>query len=288
MKYRAHVKPTTDSETISIFEVLDGIKSDPKAYQNRTYYSLWYLTPMYAKPGARTPHFAFCPKAVRNSNEPAGGESIEHATTKHIILKNKCLNLKRAGKEGIIRFSDIKMEKPFGNRDYIGDLYAKLESDENNVLELKAGDWISIEIYKSHATTVYKEAYYRKENIAAIEIQYYNAIKFDGSGERLDKRIAGWLKVPLHFKRLHNPYYKSFYKKPSPALMNSAKENTEEQPARGGNNSTGSGISPSLTTQRVIEHKMKSILTPDNKVKKTEPGPSLLKRILRLLGLEFS
>lgn len=286
MKYRAHIAPSPDSETILIFDVVDGLKSDPKFYENRIYYSLWYFTPMYAKPGAKTPHFAFCPKASHHPNESVGGESIEHATTKHIILRNKQLNLRRAGKEGIVRFSEISMEKPFGNIDYIGDIYAKLESDENNVLELKKGDWISIEIYKSHKTSKYKEAYYRKENIAAIEITYYNEIKFDGNRERLDKRIEGWLKIPLHFKRLHNPYYMSFYKTPSPTVANNNKEKEiiEIHPTSIDCSTVESVVLPPAIIEPSTKENANTNLNSPETEKSSEEKTSMLKWFFNLLG----
>lgn len=288
MKYRAHIAPSTDSEVITIFDVLDRLKSDPKGYEKRIYYSLWYLSPMFAKPRAKTPHFVFRTKADRHPNEPVGGESIEHATTKNLIYKNKYLNLKWAGKEGIVRFSEIAMEHPFGEGEHKGeyraDLYAKLESDENNVLELKDGDWIAIEIHKSNKATVYKEAYYRKENIAAIEITYYDAIQFDGSSERLDKRIAGWLKIPLYFKRLHNPYYKSLYKKNSPILANNTIEK-EVMPPLVENVPTNPQYSS--IPEPIVEYEMNII--SDSPINENKPVPklSILRRVLRLLGIKL-
>ncbi len=285
MKYRAHIAPSPDSEVVTIFDVLDRLKSDPKGYEKRIYYSLWYLSPMFAKPRAKTPHFVFRTKADRHPNEPVGGESIEHSTTKQIIFKNKYLNLKRSDKEGIVRFSEIRMEHPFGEGEfkgeYRGDLYAKMESDENNVLGLKDGDWIAIEIHKSHKTTIYKEAYYRKENIAAIEIKYYDAIQFDGSSERLDKRIAGWLKIPLYFKRLHNPYYK----KNSPILANNAIGKEVQQPLV---ESAPANPQPSSSIPKpVVEYKMNIISDYSVNEKKPVPKLSILRRVLRLLGIKI-
>lgn len=288
MKTEAHISKSLDSGTISISQVIKRMKSNPKEYENRTYYSLWYLTPMYARTDVKTPHFAFYSNDDCHPGESGGGESIEHLTTKEIIARNKCLKLRRANREGIVRFSEIRTEHPFGKRDYIGDLYGKLESDENNVLELKIDDWVSIEIFKSHKTTPYKIAYYRKENIAAIEIEFYNTIKFEGSRERLEKRIAGWLNIPLPYKRLHNPYYKSFYEKTSPVIDNKPKEETEPQPALVERNFVEPEIPLPLIIRKEIESRVNVVSASSETGKNQKPKLSLLKRFLRLLGIEFS
>lgn len=226
MKYLAHVENSLDSDIISIYEVLDGLKKSPKEFEKKRYYSLWHLTPMTPKAGLhKKPHFAFLKGSAPSYSESQGGESIEHAITKHIIYKSKKINLKFTVNgcqvENQITFSEIKVEHHFDNNDYIADLYGKIESNHGNLFNLKPNDWLVIEICVSHKVTKYKQAYYRLKNIAAIEIKLYDKIKFEDSRERLDKRITGWLNLFLYFKPLHNPNYKEICKQDNVEMVKS-------------------------------------------------------------------
>ena len=216
MKYLAHVAPSLTSDIICIHDVAKDIKSNPKESESKRYYSLWYLTPMTARIGKQNkPHFAFIKGSNPAPSEIEGGESIEHDMTKHEIFKTKSLYLKHNydRKEdiiGLITFSEIKIEYRFDNGKYIADLYAKIESDEKNILKLNK-HWIVIEIFKSNKSSKFKEAYYRKKNIAAIEIKLWDKIQFKDNTELLKKQISGWLKKPNYFHWINDPNYKMRY-----------------------------------------------------------------------------
>lgn len=62
MKYLAHIENKIESEIISIYDVIKGLNGEnPCEWEERTYFSLWYSTPMIAKANTskRKPHFAF-------------------------------------------------------------------------------------------------------------------------------------------------------------------------------------------------------------------------------------
>lgn len=216
MKYLAHTAAALDSPIISIYEVIDGVKNNPKQFEKQKYYSLWYLTPMFPKVGkSKAPHFAFKQGYGTGSTEDSSGESIEHSITKYIIYEQKYLQLKynydrKEDIKGCIKFKDIKVEFRFNNGDYISDIYAQIEKD--TILGLSKNDWLAIEILKTHKVSKYKTAFYQSQKIPAIEIKYYDEIRFENNKELLQKQIKGWLtKTHLYFKWLHNPRYKEIY-----------------------------------------------------------------------------
>lgn len=60
MKYLAHIDKSLDSNIVSIYDVAMDIKDNPKECEEKRYYSLWYLTPMFPKIGEqKKSHFAF-------------------------------------------------------------------------------------------------------------------------------------------------------------------------------------------------------------------------------------
>ena len=80
MKYLAHIENNLESRIISIYDVIRGLNGNrPQEWEGRTYYSLWYNTPMIARVGSNKmkPHFAFKSGFGGNENS-GGGESIEH------------------------------------------------------------------------------------------------------------------------------------------------------------------------------------------------------------------
>ncbi|CAM1334868.1 hypothetical protein [Tenacibaculum aestuariivivum] len=84
MKFRAHIENSVKSEIITIKKVIDGMNSkNPKKWEKRTYYSLTYLTPMYAKPNGKIirPYFYF-KKGLDGNEKSGGGESLEHKLAK--------------------------------------------------------------------------------------------------------------------------------------------------------------------------------------------------------------
>lgn len=235
MKYLAHTSAKPDGPIISIYDVIKGIKENPKLFEKQEYYSLWYLTPMIPKLGKTiAPHFAFKQGCCINSTEGSGGESIEHAITKYIIYEQKILHLKhnydRAGDvKGYLKFREVKVEYRFDSGSYIADIYAQIEED--TILGLKADDWVAIEIHKTHKVSKYKTEFYRSKSIPAIEFEYFDQIKFENSKEILQKQIKGWLtKTNLYFKWLHNPNYKEIYKKNSVAKQDAVLKRDLENP----------------------------------------------------------
>lgn len=217
MKYLAHTEPSLDSPIISIYEVINGIKESPKQFEKQQYYSLWYLTPMTSKIGkSKAPHFAFKQGFNPVQSEKDSGESIEHSIAKYVIYEQKTLLLKHnynstGDTKGRIIFKDVRVEYRFDNGDYIADIYAQIEGDL--ILGLNNNDWLAIEIFKTNNSSKYKTAFYRSKNIAAIEIKYFDKIKFENNKDLLQKQIQGWLtKTHLYFKWLHNPNYKQVFK----------------------------------------------------------------------------
>lgn len=220
MKYLAHTKLSLDSPIISIYDVINGIKETPKLFEKQQYYSLWYLTPMTSKIGkSKAPHFAFKQGFNPARSEKDSGESVEHSIAKYVIYEQKTLLLKHnynntEDTKGRIKFKDVRVEHRFDNGDYITDIYAQIEDD--SILGLNNNDWLAIEIYKTNNSSKYKTAFYRSKNIAAIEVKYFDKIKFENSKDLLQKQIQGWLtKTHLYFKWLHNPNYKQVVKSES-------------------------------------------------------------------------
>lgn len=220
MKYLAHTEPSLDSPIISIYDVINGIKKTPKLFEKQQYYSLWYLTPMTSKIGnSKAPHFAFKQGFNSEQFEKGSGESIEHSIAKYVIYEQKTLLLKHNytstdDTKGIIKFKDVRVEYRFDNGDYIADIYAQIEND--SILGLDNNAWLAIEIFKTNNSSKYKMSFYRSKNIAAIEIKYFDKIKFENNKDLLQKQIQGWLtKTYLYFKWLHNPNYKQVYKNES-------------------------------------------------------------------------
>jgi|GEM_PF-6181276 len=226
MKYLAHVSNNLDSEVISIYDVIKKLKEDTSYKEGITYYSLWYLTPMIAKVNSstgRAPHFAF-KKGYGGNENSGGGEGLEHALAKKIIYDNKFLKIAIGKSIDELSFSDIIIEKEFENRKYIADLYVRIENE--NLFELPKDSWLAVELCYKNKVKISKKAYYRKHNIAAIEIKINNEIKYEGNMQYLNRRLNGYFTNIKNATWLHNPNYKQYY------LRNKEKEKAQEnQPA---------------------------------------------------------
>lgn len=221
MKYRAHTQPSLNSEIIYIHDVIKQISIDPKRKEHENkYYSLWYLTPMVARcKGRKTPHFAYWPGSNPNPKESTSGMSLEHSTVQRWIEKNKKISLRRnqLGQitYGCIAFSEVMSEYQFKNSEngeieYIADIYGKIEQD--SILGLTPGTNLIIEIAKTNKVSKYKEAYYQKHNIAAIEISIWEKVKFNTDKKDtisaindLDSIVNNWLNKGAQFKWVQNP-----------------------------------------------------------------------------------
>lgn len=207
MKYLARLENNLNSEIVSIFDVKNGLNSKfPQIWENREYYSLWYLTPMKAvvNTKAKASHFAF--KNGGGGNENSGtGESIEHQISKKIIYDKKSLKLKIGKIQDTLMFSEIFIEKSFENGLFITDIYAKIE--KNNKFELPVDSFLIIEIHKTNKVTKTKQQFFRDNNYAAIEIDLYKEIKFDNDLDKLHRQLSGYFDKERYARTLHDPNY---------------------------------------------------------------------------------
>lgn len=207
MKYLAHLENKLESKIVSIYEVKNGLNSNkPQLWENREYYSLWFLTPMKAvvNTSIRAPHFSF--KNGRGGNENSGtGESIEHQLAKKIIYDKKALTIKIGKIEDTIKFSEIFIEKPFDNGLYKADLFARIEN--TNKFDFAPNSYLIIEIQKTHKVSKTKQQFFRDKNIAAIEIELFDKIKYEDDLEKLQRQLSGYFEKPRYAKTLHDPFY---------------------------------------------------------------------------------
>lgn len=209
MKYLAHLENNLKSKIISIYDVIKGLNGEnPIEWEGKTYYSLWYNTPMIAKVNSnkQKPHFAF-KKGYGGNENSGGGESIEHQLSKKIISDLKVLNIKIGETEGQIKFSEIIIEQPFENGKYKADLYCKI-SNENN-FNFPVNSMIIIELHLTNKVKKSKEKFYRNNNLTAIEINIWKEIKFEGDIEKLQRQLNGYFQKQRFAKRLHDPNWKS-------------------------------------------------------------------------------
>lgn len=213
MKYLAHLENNRESRIVSIYDVIKGLNGEnPIEWEERTYYSLWYNTPMVAKVNSskRKPHFAF-KKGFGGNENSGGGESIEHQLSKKIISDLKVLNLKIGEIEGELKFSEIIIEQPFENGKYSADLFCKI-SEENN-FNFPVNSMIVIELHLSNKVKKSKEKFYRDHNITSIEINIWKEIKFAGDIEKLLRQLKGYFQKQRFAKRLHDPNWKNIIHK---------------------------------------------------------------------------
>jgi len=208
MKYLARLEKDQQSKIISIYHVIRGLNGEnPSQWERRTYYSLWKLNPMIAKvySNKQNPHFAF-KKGFGGNENSGGGESIEHQLSKEIISDLKTIHIKMGEISGKLYFSEILIEKPFENGKYEADLYCKI-SNENN-FNFPIGSMLVIEFHKTNRVKKSKEKFYRDHNLAAIEIDVWDKIKFQGNIEKLQNQLKGYFQKPRFAKRLHDPNWK--------------------------------------------------------------------------------
>lgn len=213
MKYLAHLENNLKSKIISIYDVIKGLNGEnPIEWEGKTYYSLWYNTPMIAKVNSnkQKPHFAF-KKGYGGNENSGGGESIEHQLSKKIISDLKVLNIKIGEIEGRIKFSEVIIEQPFENGKYKADLYCKI-SNENN-FNFPVNSMIIIELHLTNKVKKSKEKFYRNNNLTAIEINIWKEIKFEGDIEKLQRQLNGYFQKQRFAKRLHDPNWKSIVNK---------------------------------------------------------------------------
>ena len=208
MKYLAHIENNLESRIISIYDVIRGLNGNrPQEWEGRTYYSLWYNTPMIARVGSNKmkPHFAFKSGFGGNENS-GGGESIEHQLSKKIIYDLNTLNLKIGNIEDKLVFSDVIIEKPFDNGKYITDLYCKIKLE--NKFKFPVGSMLAVELHYTSRVKKSKQKFYRDNNIASIEIDIWKEIKFSGDLDTLQRQLKGYLQKQRFAKRLHDPNWK--------------------------------------------------------------------------------
>lgn len=213
MKYLAHLEKNGSSKIVSIYEVIKALNSaNAENWEKREYYSLWYLTPMVAKPGRGkvSPHFAF-KKGLGGNENSGGGESLEHDLAKKILYDQKYLSLKFKRVSEILKFSEIKIEERFPGIKRSADLFAKVSHE--NKLSIPKDSYIAIEIHRSNRISGSKKIAYQKHNIRSIEIDIDKDIRFNGNIEILQNRLEGYFKYPREARTLHNPDYKKRYEK---------------------------------------------------------------------------
>jgi len=208
MKYLAHLENNLDSKIISIYDVNKGLNGvNPREWEEKTYFSLWYNTPMIARVNSnkRKPHFAF-KKGFGGNEYSGGGESIEHQLSKKVIYDLKSINIKIGDLSDILQFSEVIIEQPFDNRLYSADLYCKIKSE--NKFNFSIDSMLVIELHYTNKVKKSKQKFYRDNNITAIEIDIWKEIKFDNDIELLQKQLKGYFKKQNYAKRLHDPNWK--------------------------------------------------------------------------------
>ena len=176
-------------------------------WEGKEFYSLWRFVPMKAivNTKMKKPHFAY--KKGGGGNENSGtGESIEHELAKKEIYNRKSLLLKIGDIEDTLIFSEISIEKPFENRLYQVDLYAKIKED--NKFEFPIDSFLIIEIHKTHKVSKTKQQFFRDKNYAAVEIKLYKTIKYKDNLEDLQEHLVNFFNKPTFGKFLHDPLYK--------------------------------------------------------------------------------
>lgn len=207
MKYLAHIKNDLTSDIISVYDVYKGLNSkNPVIWESREYYSLWHLTPMYARVNykKKAPHFAFKNGFGGNENS-GGGESIEHQLSKKVIYDNKVLHLKIGDLVDKLIFSEVIIEKEFENGKYKADLYVKIANE--NKFDFPIGSNLIIELHKTNKVKKSKQQFYRNNNIAAIEIEIWDKIKYEENIDKLQCELHRYFSKRLFTKTLHDPNY---------------------------------------------------------------------------------
>ena len=207
MKYLAHIQNDLTSDIISIYDVCKGLNSkDPSIWESREYYSLWYNTPMNARVNYKNkaPHFAFKNGFGGNENS-GGGESIEHQLSKKVIYDNKVLHLKIGDLEDKLIFSEVIIEKGFESGKYKADLYVKIGNE--NKFDLPIGSNLVIELHKTNKVKKSKQQFYRNNNIAALEIEIWDKIKYEENIDKLQYDLHRHFSKKLFTKVLHDPNY---------------------------------------------------------------------------------
>lgn len=211
MKYLAHIDQNPESKIISIYDVVKGLNGEnPAWWENRTYFSLWYITPMIAKVNAKTikRHFAF-KKGFGGNEYSGGGESLEHQLSKKIIYDLKSIQIKFGNTEGKLTFSEVIIEQPFENGKYRADLYCKIE--ESNPFDFPKNSMLAIELCLTNKVKKSKEKFYRDKNIAAIEIKIRDSINYNDSLDEIHAKLTRQFTGMNYPKNLHNPNWKKHY-----------------------------------------------------------------------------
>lgn len=208
MKFRAHLENNVTSETITIKKVIDGINSkNPEQWEKRTYYSLKYLTPMYAKPNCQKirPHFVF-KKGLGGNEKSGGGESLEHELAKEIIAKNSFLTVKIGNVQDTLYFSQVIIEQRFNKGERSADLYVQIKNQ--NKFDYTVGKGLVIEIHRSNKVTKIKRQFYRNLNIASIEIKIDKFNKAENDIYFIQNELEKTLKTSIRAESLHDPFWK--------------------------------------------------------------------------------
>lgn len=208
MKFRAHIENNLKSETITIKDVIDGVNSKtPEKWEKRTYYSLWYLTPMFAKPNSVkiAPHFAF-KRGLGGNEKSGGGESIEHELSKQIIADNLFLKIRIGKIQDTLYFSKVILEQRINKGERIADLYVQIKN--KNRFDYPIGKGLVIEIHRTNKVTKTKRQFYRNENLPAIEIDIDKSIKYENNLYALQNQLENKLSTIVKATSLHDPYWK--------------------------------------------------------------------------------
>jgi len=208
MKYLAHLENNLESKIISIYDVIKGLNGEnPIEWEERTYFSLWYNTPMIAKVNSskRKPHFAF-KKGFGGNENSGGGESIEHHLSKKVIYDLKSINIKIGDISDILQFSEVIIEQPFNNRLYKADLYCKIKSENN--FNFPFGSMLVVELHSTNKVKKSKQKFCRDNNITSIEVDIWKKIKFEDDIELLQRQLKGYFNKQNFAKILHDPNWK--------------------------------------------------------------------------------
>ena len=207
MKFRAHIENSVKSETVTIKTVVDGVNSKyPEKWEKRTFYSLKYLTPMYAKPNCKKirPHFAF-KRGLGGNEKSGGGESLEHELAKEIIAKNLFLTIKLGNIQDTLYFSKVIIEQKFNKGKRSADLYVQIKN--KNKFDYTIGKGLVIEIHRSNKVSKTKRQFYRNLNIAAIETKIDKFNKLENDIYNIQNQLEKSLTSVNEGVSLHDPFY---------------------------------------------------------------------------------
>lgn len=207
MKFRAHIENNPKSKTVTIKDVIDGVNSkNPEKWEKRIFYSLKYLTPMYAKPNCIkiAPHFAF-KKGLGGNEKSGGGESLEHELSKEIILNNLFLKVKLGKTQETLYFSKVILEQRINKGERVADLYVQIKN--KNRFDYLIGKGLVIEIHRSNKVTKTKRQLYRNKNLPAIEIDIDKSIRYKNDIYKLQSQLEKKLSSVIEAKSLHDPNY---------------------------------------------------------------------------------